>query len=254
MKKTFASITIAGVALLLGASSGKADVHLYPKDADHEMREAQTQWHLALEAGLSMPLSAGAWLTVTSPFGLRIQTGFGGMPGVFIEVVNGVGRGLGLLKERTAELIETSVAGGFSWNLEVGGHPMADEGLYLVAGYGLLGLSGGFDSASLYDMGAGELSADAASGPENNVAYGVESLVHMVRIEVGWEFVIQQSLVIKLGVGAAFTVAAQTRASAHTQEDPSSGMATEAEVFLQDVYTRYVHTPTINLAVGYRFF
>ena len=252
MKKTFASTAIVGVALLLWASSGKADVHLYPKDADHEMREAQKQWHLALEAGLSMPLSAGAWLTVTSPSGLRIQTGFGGMPGVFIEVVNGVGRGLGLLKERTAELIKTSVARGFSWTLEVGGHPMADQGLYLVGGYGLLGLSGGFESASLYEISAGELAADAASDAGDNVAYGVESLVHMVRVEVGWEFVIQQSLVIKLGVGAAFTVAAHTRASA--QEDPSSGMATEAEAFLQDVYTRYVHTPTINLTIGYRFF
>ena len=77
----------------------------------------------------------------------------------------------------------------------------------------------------------------------------------MLDAEVGWEWWVADRLSLRLGLGASTTLAASAEVT-RDRRLPILGdaFARVAERELEDIAERYVHTPTLSLGVGWRFF
>ncbi len=83
------------------------------------------------------------------------------------------------------------------------------------------------------------------------------STLHMINIDLGWEFVFWERFILRLAIGAALTVGAHTEVTPnYTPRTPRLvGEFTElAGDYLDGLYRSYVFTPTISVGLGYRFF
>ena len=212
-------------------------------------------YHLALEAATDFPADVGGRLTAELPWRLRLTTSLGVLPGGYVDVINAVVVGLGGYNQSTADLVRTALQNSLVWRLHAGWRPFERLGLYVDVGYGLAALGG---------SAAGDQIISAATGrtvpTTGGRQYDLSSTLHMVDVEIGWEWALWGRLSLRAAVGGAFTLGAST---SMTPKFPT-GSALEARgvqaftsfgaAYLDHTYTSYVHAPLVTVAVGYRFF
>ena len=81
----------------------------------------------------------------------------------------------------------------------------------------------------------------------------------MLTGRTGWEWVLRENILLRATLGFAYTV--RSRSEVRMTDPPSNPIAAalsdalteEAEVYLDDVFESWVHTPMIGLYSGYRF-
>ena len=223
------------LALTLAASSARAG-------------EAQTH----IDAGLytDFPTSVGLRATVELPSRVRVSLGGGRFPDPYLASIQSVATSAGWYSESLATLIDRALSRARVVQPRIGYRPWEQRGFWFATGFQRVSAVGAeADSVEV---------ATAMAQTNSDQDYFLESRLNMVTIDAGWEWCIQERLVVRTSLGGAFTVGAQTEASPLTGDDAPFQRAREIgrtalETYLNDTYTQYVHTPTVGVEVGYRF-
>lgn len=204
--------------------------------------------HLRVEAITTAPIHIGANVIGELPGGFRLSSAIGVLPRFYVDGINEIAEATGAYDEQVGQVIEDSLASSLVWRTHVGWRPIA--GLYLEGGFGLVTLGGGASEAQVIALAFG---IDTPFDPR--ARYEVDVSLFMLDLEVGYEFWVADRLSIRLGAGAATTVGASASVERQGREE-LLGMifARIAEAELEDIAERYVHTPTLTVAVGWRLF
>ena len=232
-------IRTALVALSLAALAVPATAHARPAE------------HLRFEAATAVPVYVGGRLLAELPARIRLGSSVGVLPRLYVDGINEIAVATGGYDDDVADVIEDTLARSLVWRTHLGWRPFPGAGFYFEAGYGLVTLGGGTSEAELVAMAFG------VDVPEILLAdrYLVEATLHMFDAEVGWEWWVVDRISLRLGLGVASTI----DASASVEEDGglpilADAAAEIAEDQLEENLERYVHTPTLSLAIGVRLF
>jgi hypothetical protein len=214
----------------------------------------ERRWHLGVEALTDFPVQVGGKLWLEMPYRLRVSTSLGFLPGPYVDAINAVLVAAGAYDQQTADIIRNSLQSSLIFRLHAGWRPIARRGFYFEVGYGLAALGGGVSSADLFAAVTGEALPPMVAARRS---YSVASQLHMIDVEIGWQWFLWKGLSLRTAIGFAGTLGAQTKARPADGSSPSRAEAqflTAGEKYLDDTYTSYVFTPAVSLALGWRFF
>lgn len=210
--------------------------------------------HLDLTAGTVLPLEVGGRMQLEMPGRVRVGVHAGWLPPDYVDLVHAISLAAGWYDELTAALISAAlddaalVGGDVSWR------PLPKHGFFFGAGYQAALLGGGLTSAEVVEA-VGGASAGRARGDDTPELLA-SATVHQVTVQVGWEEAFLDRVVLRVALGGAFTVASSSTITPDGR-DPRQGAeavyAAGADA-LDQTMTSYVHTPTIDVSLGYRFF
>lgn len=230
---------LPGVLLLLLAAprAGRAD-----------------RWSFKADALTDVPVQVGGRIGVEGPLRLQLGTSLGMLPGPYVDLINEVVVAAGGYDESTAELIRQSLKQSLVWRLHLGWRPFEDYGFYFEFGYGLVTLGGGVETEELIAAVTG--SPPPRDDPTAERTYDVTSTLHMLDVEIGWQWRLWEGLTLRAAVGFAGTLGAHSEvapAYRPVAQRAVGAFTRAAEKYLDDIYTTYVFTPVASLALGYRF-
>lgn len=197
-------------------------------------------------------MSIGVRGQVEAPFRLRLSTTLGVMPGPYVGAINGFLVGVGAYNQATADLIREALATSLMWRTHLGYRPFRAHGLTVEAGYGLVALGGGASAAELITAMTGQAVPDQADAKN----FKIGSALHMLDVELGWEWVLFRHLFVRAAVGGAFTLGSSTTITPDFQPRAPRAIAifTRAgESYLDDTYRSYVFTPVVSMWAGWAF-
>jgi hypothetical protein len=225
-----------------------------PAPASAGAADPAPTWHLAAGIGTDFPISVGARAHVEAPFRLRLSTSIGILPGPYVSTINAFVVGVGGYDDATADLITSALSSSLIWRTHLGYRPFQNHGLYGEIGYGLVTLGG---SATGSELLAGVTGATLPPSDRTSPrTFDVASTLHMLDIEVGWDFPVSDHFQLRAAIGAALTVASST-----TVDSGSTGRGGVAAAFesaaagyLDDTYTAYVFTPVLSVSGSYVVF
>ncbi len=209
--------------------------------------------HFSLDVATDIPVDFEFGVTLELPAGVRIQTAVGVMPSFYVDLINLVSTEAGWYDDTTADLISAAIDNSFVWRSHLGWRPLEDWGFFFGAGYGLVLLGGGLSPPELVGAATGQ-----STGNDNSL-FEVQStaMLHLVDLEVGWEWLVKDVWVIGVALGGSFTVHSETtmKIDGPSGNSPSWGdnLTKAGEDYLDDVLGDYVHTLSLNISVGYRF-
>ncbi len=151
---------------------------------------------------------------------------------------------------RAAQLAAPIADGVFVATVSAGFRPFAGYGLELVGGYTLLHATPSLDAATV----------SAALGTQLTLPAGLSTLqldatLQALHVELGWTIVIADHFLIRPALGWTQTLAASaTVSTTPTVAIPQVAAALDAtSQLITSALTSYAMTPTVSLAVGYRF-
>lgn len=214
--------------------------------------EPETKWRGAVAAGTELPMSVGVRGQVEAPFRVRLSTTLGVLPGPYVSAINGFLVGIGAYGDDTATLVKSTLSSSLIWRTHVGYRPFAKHGFTVEGGYGLVTLGGGATQATLVTA----LTGREAPNANDEKTYSARSTLHMLDIELGWEWEIVRHLFARVALGGAFTVGSSTTITPDFQPRAprlTTAFASYGEAYLDDVYTSYVFTPVASVWAGYAF-
>ncbi len=240
-----------GVGLLLMAMG------LWVPPAWAHSEGAQSEWHVVPEATTVFPLLVGGGLQIQGPEGLRFTAHAGILPEAYLDVIHGVSTQSGWYDQVTADLISASLENALIAQVSAGWKPSADRGFLVSAGYTLATLGGGLEGSEVLSAVTGIDSQLGGLG-EVDRTFDVASTVHLLQVELGWEFQLDSGIQIRPGIGGIFTVDAQSDVEPTWNPLPAflesvNTLETASEEYLDETIERYVHSISLTLAVGYRF-
>ncbi len=216
--------------------------------------------HVEALIGTEFPIAVGVSVGVETPSRLRARLGLGTLPGPYLDTINAVSTSYGWYDDATASLISAALKGSLLIHPHVGWRPFEARGFTLGVGYQLAALGGSLSTVETVEALIGsELPLDE---DDARLEVAVAASDHMITPELGWQLLLRDdSLVIHLSLGGALTVGANSTMTMEAS-GPLSGRVdsalepslTSGEELLDETFTSYVHTPTIGLRVGYRFF
>jgi hypothetical protein len=210
-------------------------------------------WHIDLLARTDFPIDVGLALDVETPQRLRFGLGLGLVPGPYLRAIDGIAVAAGWYDQPTADLIEDTVTGALTLHPVIGVRPLAKEGFVLDAGFKLALLGGRNTTAGLVSTLTGQTIPDGGGDDARELRAG--ALLGMVTVRVGWVWEPVDRLAIRFDIGGNFTVSStsQIRAPEGAVFPAAWEPLTRAgEVYLDETFTRWVHTPTIGIGVGWR--
>ncbi len=214
-----------------------------------------------VEAVTDVPVLVGAGMLLETRSRLRLRSSLGVMPRGYLRLSNALIRGLDTEYPEEAEvLVEQAVDDTITWRSQVGFRPFRRAGFYVHAGYTLLGIRGDATGEELvmaaesFDEDQGELMRRM-----NPDTIAMSSRLHMVDVEFGWDFALGERANLRLGAGWAYTMHSKT--SVEASFDDTSGMDADEIALFEDIsgkyldaiYRRFVHPPSLSLAFGLRF-
>ena len=214
--------------------------------------EPTERWRGAVAAGTELPMSVGVRGQVEAPFRVRLSTTLGVLPGPYVSAINGFLVGIGAYGDDTATLVKSTLSSSLIWRTHVGYRPFAKHGFTVEGGYGLVTLGDGTTQATLVTA----LTGREAPNANDEKTYSARSTLHMLDVELGWEWEIVRHLFARVALGGAFTVGSSTTITPDFQPRAprlTTAFASYGEAYLDDVYTSYVFTPVASVWAGYAF-
>ena len=208
--------------------------------------------HVRVEALTTAPMHVGVGLVAELPARLRLSAAVGYLPPFYVEGINAVVMELGGYDERTGIVIEESLRSSFVGRAHLGWRPIAGAGLYVEGGYGLVALGGGTSAGTLL-----ALALDLELPRDPGDRYEVDATLHMIDAEIGWEWWMAERLSLRTGLGFSTTIDSNSSIEPRTARRiplVTSAFTALAENRLDQTLERYVHTPTLTLALGWRIF
>lgn len=210
-------------------------------------------WHIDLLARTDFPIDVGLALDVETPQRLRFGLGVGVVPGPYLQAIDKISVAAGWYDQPTADLIEDTVTGALTLHPVIGVRPFPKEGLVIDAGFKLALLGGRNTTAGLVATLTGNEVPE--SFPEDERSLKAAALLGMVTVRMGWVWEPVDRLAIRFDIGGNFTVSSDSRIL--PPEDVRFAAAWEpltraGEIYLDETFTRWVHTPTIGIGIGWR--
>jgi hypothetical protein len=214
-----------------------------------------------VEAVTDIPLLVGAGVLLETRSRFRVRSSLGVMPQGYLKLSNRLIKGVDADYPEEAQLLmEQAVDDTITWRSQVGLRPFRRAGFYVHAGYTLLGVRGDATGEEL--IGAAE-ALDEDQGElmrrMNPDRVAMNSRLHMIDMELGWDFELGERANLRLGAGWAYTLYSKTRVVAEFDEStqmPEDEVELFEEIsgkYLDAIYRSYVHPPSLSLAFGVRF-
>lgn len=214
-------------------------------------------WHLDTLVGTAFPLDVGGRIQLETPHRVRVGLEVGFMPGPYQDAIQGILVSTGTYDAEQAEIVADSLSSSFTTGIGIGWRPLVREGFHFDAGYRYVSLGGESTREDLLFSAAGiNRPIDLPSSEERE--WDVRSSLHMVSVNLGWEFVPIEHFTIRIRLGGAFTVAASSRITPAfdaraIDEEVLRAVANPSEEWLRENLERYGHIPSIGLDIGYRW-
>ncbi len=214
-------------------------------DRTRKSEDVSKRWMLSAEGVTHVPVDIGFQAGVELPFGGRLFAGYGWIPAAYLDVIIGAATAA---SEDTGSraVISNTFDRGHAWRVQTGIRPFRKLGLYLDGGYSQVRLEGSLAAADI---------AAVAGVPESQVGgadYAVSSTIHMWLLELGYQALLADRLVLGIAAGVMGTIDANTEAT------PSFGGLGAEERLLRDLATEvvdqqiesYGFVPTLTLRLG----
>ena len=218
--------------------------------------DAGGDWHISLDAGTDFPASLGLRASLEGPLRLRATLGVGYLPGGYVDVINAFEQEIGSYDQAKADFIHQTISDSIVVRATMGWRPFRKEGFYFELGYTFGGLGGGVTAQELVEAATGLELSDGASSSERT--FDATASLHLFVGEIGWEWLfLNDHLVLRASLGFLFTLGADSSVQAQFEPRfPNAVHQFEAasEAYIVDTFTSYVHAPTVNVQLGYRFF
>lgn len=235
------------------------------KDAESAEAEDEASSRVGVSDGFlfrpefrtDVPLLIGGGLQFEFPGRIRGSVSVGSLPLGYIRAANWVSTGMfDEYNDNQATLVEDSVQSSLVWRFHGGMRPMKDLGLYIDGGYTLATLGGRSTSGETIDE---LVEADIPMSVQESFDVDATSTLHMLDLEVGWEFFRETLWNVRAGIGWSFTVAAEasleSRYEGQGEQEQAAidALERQGEEHLVDSYKKYVHPPYLTLSVGFGF-
>lgn len=204
-------------------------------------------WAPRVSLGSDFPVSAGFRAAVTAPFGLEASGSLGTLPDVYAEAINDFAVSMGGYDDATADIIRetfrssTVFAGGLGYDVW--------SRLRLHGDYSIVSLGG---ATTTPDMVASVAGIPLPFGQEGRKVT-IESRLQMLGFGVSWPFRLHPMVDLRVGLGARFTVDADTRVEFAARNDAEREYVRNAEAELDSIYTTYAHTPVLSVRMEVGF-
>lgn len=206
-------------------------------------------WRVGL--GTDLPLDVGAWLRYEGPQRVRLSVGLGVMPELYARQIADRQVSAGTWNKETGELVTQTLRSSLALHAHAGWRPLAAYGLYGAAGYRLFTFSGTATRGALLGAALGRsVPLSSYSGD-----YQIASSVHLLDLEIGWEWRLTPRWRAHLAVGRTTAMAATATVTPPSLSVPilESTLAAEAAAHLERALANDVQTWTASLGVSYGF-
>lgn len=233
------------VALLTATIAGAA----MPAAALDRRGALASDWFGTVELNTDLPIQAGARVVFeNADIGLRLVANVGLLPSPYVDLIQTVVTSVGNLEDEVATVLLEALTNSLVLRLHLGWRPFEEAGFYVDGGYTVMTLGGGVQGETLVSATGGSISE---SGAERE--YDIDSTVHTLSLEIGYEWLFGDAWTFRLSLGAVTTIASSTSVTRSNTTGITDDVGRRAEVFLDDVYNAYVHTPVLGLGFGHRF-
>ena len=222
---------------------------------------AQSTVHLDTTVGTDFPISVGLETTAELPSRLRGTVGVGFYPQPYLDLLNGIAVSAEWWDDSTATLIDAALSGAVVTGASVGWRPWEHRRFSLGAGYQLIALGGGLTDEQALQAVTG-IAVDTTA--EQSLEAIVAAQLHQVTLEASWRWLIRERLVLSAQVGGLSTLHSATAVDvtlggpSGPGDDLTQAAIRELEVYGEDyldgIFQKWVHTGTIGIYAGYRFF
>jgi hypothetical protein len=207
-----------------------------------------------VEASTTFPIDIAERMSLEAPNRLHLRASIGLMPGAYGAAINKVIVGFAGFDDDEGRVLRQALGRSLVLRFQGGFRPFERLGLYFDFGYSRVALSGDLTGTDVLLLGKGAIPPQEATTPFRH--YEVSSTLHMVVVEIGWEQPLMDWLFVRGALGFAGTETASStikplfvsedRVFLQTYCDAAAG-------YLNQLYTKYVYSPTLTLGVGARF-
>ncbi|MCB9683315.1 MAG: hypothetical protein H6733_17755 [Alphaproteobacteria bacterium] len=192
--------------------------------------------HLDVIARSTLPVHVGGRVQAEGPHRVRFGIDAGWLPDAYLSAWPQADAWRG-----EVAAVELSTAPAVAFGADVGWRPLARIGWVVDVGWRSVVLRG----AEQWTVPAPTFGFGAATAQRR---VPVTAWTHLVVVDVGYEHLVDDHLVLRIDAGGAFGVASSSSA-----EQPAGTDASTADA-VADRYRVSVVTPTLSIGVGYRFF
>lgn len=211
--------------------------------------------HFEPAVGTEFPLHVGAKLAAEFPGRVRYSLSGGWMPVAYVDAINAVAIDQAWYDATTADIVSATLENAVVIRNHLGWRPFPKLGFQVEFGYGWVGLGGGLTGSEFLGI---VLETEVPEELLSDRAIDASATLHMADVVVGWNQPIWKGLFLRVDLGAAFTVAAETTLTPAFDvpfwaDDFVGGYTDAGEQKLDEVFLTYVHLPTIGIFAGWRF-
>lgn len=214
----------------------------------------EADWTTTVSAATDVPLQVGAAVRVEMPQRVRFAASAGVLPEPYVDLINTAAVEAGAYDEDTAKLVKASLKRSLVLRAAAGWRPFVRRGFYAEANYTWVSLGGDIAGEDFVALATG---VDPPGGVAAQRKYDVNSTLHLLGAELGWEWTLTSRPVrLRAGLGFASTIAAET--TMEPRFDPVvpalvDRFTSESEEYLDGIYLDYVHVPVVSLSAGWVF-
>ena len=231
------------------------------------MSNSYAQWinNWEAEAGLELPFQIGARAKANFNDEFYATAGVGMAMDFLIGINTSMIGGVGIVGEKTAEVVESAIADSFVLDFRGGWNLHSWNGLYLEAGYlFMMGGGKGTDVATLEGaFGQGHHSNPLALS--QNSILSLESSVHALSFHAGYRWEISENLILSSDLGLIKPFFSSTTLNLDqvvnnslygnlaTANQVAAALKSEVEKSMEDVFLSELFIPTFSVWMSYLF-
>lgn len=209
---------------------------------EDDAEDFRKEWMVALSAATHAPVDIGLELAVETPIRLRFLAGLGYVPSGYLSVITGALAGADALDDEARTLIEDGFESGRAWRVGIGFRPFKNFGAYLDGGFSNLSVSGSVDANEAREL----------TGVRLSTSYKVKSSLNAWFLELGYQGLIADRLLLAFGFGVMRATSSQTTADPTGQPSATERLFDDAATSTaDDAIEKYGIIPTLNLRLGF---
>lgn len=203
--------------------------------------------------GTRAPALIGAGVVYPLPARVRLVTEIGILPGGYVDLINATAEAFSWYGPATSELVSVATANSLLIHVDAGYQFFPDKGFYAGIGYSIATLGGGTTTEELLESILDEEVPSNPSGVEREFA--IDSTLHNFELVLGWRFDLPSDFTIRTELGLLWTLGSRVGVELEGGRGDVAAEVLEraAEVYLEDIYTTYVISPTVGIWFGKRF-